>query len=124
MMFQFSELLTLVSGLVMLVYLAYHAHRVAGIAHLRLLVLPVVLTAVAWIATVLEGVFLPAVPAHDLVVLQQASIVSAHIGGPIAHALNLVEHLACAAAALAMLLALVRLSKVRPEVRQCASPSG
>ena len=95
-----------------------HARRIGGIESLRPLVLPALLTALAWFLTVLEGVFLPEVPLHDLVVLQQASIASAHGGGPAAHVFNLLEHLACAAAGIATLLALVRLSRVRLEARR------
>ncbi len=119
-MFQFSELLTLAVGLVMLTYLVGHWRRIRRSRTLRPFILPSLLILSAWLFTVLEGVFLPWPPAQGVIVVEQASIPLSELGGLPAVALNILEHLACGAAGVALLAAAVRLSRTRSEVRDDA----
>ena len=117
-MFQFSELLTLAVGLVMLTYLVGHWHRLRRSHTLRPFILPAVLILSAWVFTVLEGVFMPWPPTQGVIVVQQASVSMAEGGGAATQMLNVLEHVACGAAGIALLAVVVRLSRVRLEVRR------
>ena len=109
-MFQFGEILTLGLGTVAAIYLLTNRGDIARLPPLRVLVIPFILMAVAWVATVLEGI--PGGGAPTIVFLQGSATI-AHQGGLASELLNVVEHLAYTATAVALLVGLWRAR--RPE---------
>lgn len=106
-MFQFGEILTLGICLVTIAYLLTNRRPIRALRMFRPLVIPFCLMAVAWTATVLEGVPAGGEGAPSIVFWQQsASVVRA--GGLVSELLNLTEHLAYAAAGIWLLVVLWR----------------
>ena len=104
-MFQFGEMLTLTVAAVTVTYVLVHRRQVGRLPGLRPLMGPFLLMAVAWAATVLEGLGETAEPGHYIVFLQAATT-----PGIVGQALNLVEHVAYAAACVWLLLVALRMA--------------
>ncbi len=109
-MVQFGEVLTLVLGAVLVVYLAANRRRVLQTPWLRPFVLPVLLLAAAWGLTVAEDLGAGAA-APVLGAIEPAPGGT----GPVAAALNLAEHVLLAAAAVAFALGVRRLPEAPRE---------
>jgi len=105
-MFQFGELLTLGLFLVTTAYLLLHWRTTTALPILRPLVIPFVLMAVAALATVLEGIPTEFATGHVIFWEQSPQVVRA--GGWVSQALNLVEHVGFAAAAVWLAVVLWR----------------
>ena len=111
-MFQFGEILTLGLGTVAAIYLLTNRGAIARLPALRVLVIPFILMAVAWVATVLEGI--PGGGARTIVFLQGSATI-ARQGGLASELLNVVEHLAYTAAAVALLVGVWRARRLGRE---------
>ncbi len=105
-MFQFGEILTLGIGIVVLAVLGLRWRRLWGSPTQRPFILPLALMAASWVFTVVEGI----TPEHA----QQATLIlyseSAGRGAdpPWTQFCNLLEHLTATAAAVALLVAVLK----------------
>jgi hypothetical protein len=104
MTFQFAELLTLGLCVATAVYLLTNRRRIRALRGLRPFVAPFLLLAVAWTATVLEGIPGGA-PASITFVEKSTEVLHA---GPISQILNLIEHLGYMVASVWLLVVLWR----------------
>ena len=114
-MFQFSEILTLALGLVLLTYLAAHWRRILGATALGPFVGPILLLIFSWVCTVAEGVFLQNVPFENLIVVHQPSVGLPGQAGDMMHLLNWLEHISGAAAGVWLLVSMLQLRRSRRE---------
>jgi hypothetical protein len=108
-MLQFGELLTLGLCVVTATYLVWHRRQVAEVPGLRPLVLPFLLIAAAFLATVVEGV--PGGADAARIIFWERSPQAVQRAGWIGSLLNLFEHAAYLAAAVALALAVWRRRK-------------
>jgi len=116
-MFQFGEILTLAISAIAAIFLLINGRRILATPNLRPFVLPLILMIVSWIATVVEGIFLP-LPANGWVVVMQESVGLA-ADEPLATTVcNFVEHISTVAAAILLLVAVLRLAWARGEDRR------
>ncbi len=114
-MFQFSEVLTLAIGLVLLAYLLAHRRRIADLPSLRPFVPAVMLLLLSWISTVAEGLFIEDVPPENVIQFWQKSVGLAVKGGAWSQALNWIEHLSALAASVWLFVAALRIRRANRE---------
>lgn len=102
-MFQFGEILTLTLGLITVVYVLTNRPRICAQPMLRPFVMPVLILMVAFVSTVVEGVFIQGdnIP---WIVFGQESIPVAY-ENLASESFNLVEHTAYTVAAIWLLAA-------------------
>ena len=114
MQFQFGEILTLGICAVTAAYVLTNRRPIRALRGLRPFVVPFFLMAIAWTATVLEGI-----PSADegtpSIVFWQPSAIVARAGGIVSELLNLVEHLCYTAAGIWLLGSLWRVFRARSE---------
>jgi hypothetical protein len=116
-MFQFGEVLTLAISAVAAAYLFTNWTRIRSAPTLRPFALPLIVMFVAWVATVVEGVFSTDVQ-QGWIVMMQESVGTAAGESAAAVAFNLVEHVGTTLAAVLLLVAVHRLCQGRPEDRR------
>jgi len=108
-MFQFGELLTLGLCAVTMIYVVLHRRQVGQVPGLRTFLVPFVLVAVAFLATVVEG--LPGSGGAATIIFWERSPEAVQRGGWLAAVLNLVEHAAYLGAAVVLALLIWRKRK-------------
>jgi hypothetical protein len=113
MKFQFGEILTLGICAVTAAYLLTNRRPIRALRGLRPFVVPFFLMAVAWTATVLEGI--PGGGNVPTIIFWEQSPSVARAGGIVSELLNLVEHLGYMAAGLWLLVMLWRAFRAPPE---------
>jgi len=106
MTFQFAEILTLGLCAVTAVYLLTNRRRIRALRGLRPFVAPFFLLAIAWTATVLEGIPAPGDAAAYITFVEKSTEV-VHAGA-ISQILNLIEHLGYMVASVWLLVVLWR----------------
>jgi len=107
MTFQFAEILTLGLCAVTAVYLLTNRQRIRALRGLRPFVAPFLLLAVAWTATVLEGIPAPGDAAARITFVEKSTEV-VHAGAMSSQILNLTEHLGYMVASVWILVVLWR----------------
>ena len=107
MTFQFAEILTLGLCAVTVVYLLTNRQRIRALRGLRPFVAPFFLLAVAWTATILEGIPAAGDSAAHIVFWEKSTEI-VHTGGIVSQVLNLIEHLGYMVASVWLLVVLWR----------------
>ncbi|MFO8014527.1 MAG: hypothetical protein R6X20_14610 [Phycisphaerae bacterium] len=110
-MLQFGELLTLGLCTVTAVYLVLHRRQIGDVPGLRPLVFPFLLVALAFLATVVEGI--PAGGDVTQIIFWERSPQAVERGGWLGALLNLLEHAAYLGAAVALAVFVWRQRKRR-----------
>jgi hypothetical protein len=108
-MLQFGELLTLGLCAVTALYLVLHRRQIGDVPGLRPLVFPFLLVALAFLATVLEGI--PAGGDVAQIIFWERSPQTVARGGWLGGVLNLLEHAAYLGAAVALAVVIWRRPK-------------
>ena len=106
MRFQFGEILTLILCAVTAAYLLGNRRTIRALRALRPFVVPFFLVAVAWTATVLEGI--PGPGEGATIIFWEESTDVARAGGLTSELLNLIEHIGYATAGVWLLVVLWR----------------
>ncbi len=112
MKFQFGEILTLGICAVTAAYVLTNRRPIRALRGLRPFVVPFFLLAIAWTATVLEGIPVGGTPT---IIFWEQSPSAARAGGIVSELLNLVEHLGYMTAGVWLLVILWRASRAPPE---------
>jgi len=109
MKFQFGEILTLGLCAVTAAYLLANRRSIRALRALRPFVVPFLLMAVGWTATVLESI--PGNGDTASIIFWEESPAAVRAGGAVSEALNLVEHLGYMAAGVWLLVILWRAAR-------------
>jgi len=110
-MFQFGEILTLVLSLIALVYVSTYRSRIRVQPALRPFVMPFLVLMVAFVSTVVEGVFVQGADIPWIVFGQNSSSVASD--NPASALINLAEHASYTAASIWLLAATWQVFKRR-----------
>lgn len=113
MKFQFGEILTLGICAVTAAYVLTNRRPIRALRGLRPFVVPFFLLAIAWTATVLEGI--PGGASTPTIIFWEQSPSAARAGGIVSELLNLVEHLCYMTAGVWLLVILWRAFRSPPE---------
>ena len=113
MKFQFGEILTLGICAVTAAYLLTNRRPIRALRGLRPFVVPFFLMAVAWTATILEGI--PGAGSTPTIIFWEQSPSAARAGGIVSELLNLIEHLGYMTAGAWLLVILWRASRLPSE---------
>ena len=113
MKFQFGEILTLGICAVTAAYVLTNRRPIRALRGLRPFVVPFFLLAIAWTATVLEGI--PGAASTPTIIFWEQSPSAARAGGIVSELMNIVAHLGYMTAGLWLLVILWRAFRSPPE---------
>jgi hypothetical protein len=112
-MLQFGEVLCLAIGIIAVVYVVVNGRRIRALPSASRLIGPFLLFMIAWICTVVEGLFIQGDQVPIFVI--GAASIGQSSGSPATEVFNLIEHTAFACAAVWLLVLSIRTLRRRPE---------